>query len=97
MASGLIGMRMVRYGQRNITKTASKIFDIGILQIKKVVVETLLKKPSDLGWSKTPTSGSIQRQSNKFKEIRPPFPVVKNPDNFFKTSRSLLSSFLDII
>jgi len=23
--------------------------------------------------------------------------VVKNPDNFFKTSRSLLSSFLDII
>jgi len=25
MASGLIGMRMVRYGQRNITKMASKM------------------------------------------------------------------------
>ena len=24
-------------------------------------------------------------QSNKFKEIRPPFPVVKNPDNFVVT------------
>ena len=36
-------------------------------------------------WSKTPTIKTIPSQSNKFKEIRPPFPVVKNPDNFVVT------------
>ena len=28
---------------------------------------------------------TTRSQSNKFKEIRPPFPVVKNPDNFVVT------------
>ena len=36
-------------------------------------------------WSKTLTIKTIPSLSNKFKEIRPPFPVVKNPDNFVVT------------
>jgi len=44
-----------------------------------------LQKPSELIWSKTPTTRSIPSLSNKFKEILPPFPLVKNPDNFIIT------------
>ena len=35
-------------------------------------------------WKYVP-SKTIPLQSNKFKEILPPFPVVKNPDNFVIT------------
>ena len=36
-------------------------------------------------WSKTPKSGSIPRRSSSIQDILPPFPVVKNPDNFIIT------------
>jgi len=55
------------------------------LKYKKVVVETPLKKPSDLGWSETLTSETIPRRSSSIQDILPPFSVVKNPDNFIIT------------
>ena len=36
-------------------------------------------------WSKRCTSKSNQLQSSSFQDILPPFPVVKNPDNFIIT------------
>ena len=45
----------------------------------------MLKKPSELRWSKTPTTCSIPSRSSSFQDILPPFPVVKNPDNFVVT------------
>jgi len=47
---------------------AKKKLDIGILEIKKVVVETPLKKSSDLGWSETPTSETIPRPLNEVED-----------------------------
>jgi len=49
---------------------AKKILNVEKLDIKMVVMEILIKKPSDLGWSKTGTSGcSTPRLRNKMKSV----------------------------
>jgi len=58
-------MRMVRYYQRNITKMVRKILDIGILEIQKGGRGNTAKKPSELIWSKTPTTRSIPSLSSE--------------------------------
>ena len=55
------------------------------LKYEKVVGETPLKKPSNLGWSETLINENIPRRSSSFQDILPPFPIVKNPDNFIIT------------
>ena len=46
---------------------------------------TTLSSCFNLRWSETLTIRSIPSRSSRIEQITPPFPLVKNPDNFFIT------------